>query len=226
MVYVSSAAHANGDPFELCPTMPQPVSSETKCLRAIENAEQSDDPELMAQLLENLAHVYEQQHRYEDAISALRRSVKLTKTEDGYNARKTLVRLLDEAGELEEARDILESLNALDVGSSRARVRSRGYVRLQLARIYVKLKRPDLAEYLYKQSVEDLAQGPGEDPTSPAVAALTEFYLSEGRVDDAIQTCRSHKESLGTKPTVAAQWCEERWQTTENTGGGGDPAPR
>ena len=219
-------AHANGDPFELCPTIPQAVSPEAKCLQAIENAERSDDSELVAQLLENLAQVYEQQRRYEESIAVLRRSVKLTETEAGYNARTMLVELLDEAGELEEARDILESLNALDVGSSRARVRRRGYVRLRLARICVKLKKPDLAEYFYKKSIEDLAQGPGEDPTSPAVAALTEFYLSEGRVDAAIQTCRSHKESLGIASTVAAEWCEEWCRPAEKTSGGEPPAPR
>ena len=206
---ISSSPAVGGGIFEDCPTTLGVAGAEGRCLEAIAAAETSLDSERLARLLEGLAVIYERDGRRQDAIAALRRSTAVSGSTRSYDAMSRLAGLLEQAGELEEARDILESLVSNRESSSRGEVIRRGHAELRLAEIYVELERPDLAEKHYKKSIEDLSRGPGGAPTYPAVVRLARFYLQQQRTEDAIEVCRKYKESRGATAGSATRSCEK-----------------
>jgi tetratricopeptide (TPR) repeat protein len=126
-----------------------------------------------------------------------------------YNASKRLANLLEQLGELEEARDILESLVSASGSTSKGETVRRGHIELQLADVYVKLEKPDLAEQYYKRSIPDLAHGPEDDPTYPALVRLVRLYLQQGRTRDAIEACQKYKKSRGASSASATHACQK-----------------
>jgi tetratricopeptide (TPR) repeat protein len=201
-------AMSGGDPLTECSSVPEVRGAEQRCLAAISASELRSDARLTAQLLEGLANIYENQERYDDAIAALRRSAKLAPGPP-HNASKSLATLLEGTGRLEEARGILESLDAQYEASHRGDTWAKGHIELQLADLYVKLEQPDLAETYYQRSIQHLSRGPGSDPAYPAVSRAIQFFLKEGRPDAAIATCTRWKESLGVTPKSATKECEQ-----------------
>jgi tetratricopeptide (TPR) repeat protein len=196
------------DPLAACSSVPEAREAEQRCLAAISASEVRGDTRLTAQLLEGLANIYENQERYDDAIATLRRSTELAPGTP-HNASKSLARLLEGTGRLEEARDILESLNAQYDAGHRGDAWAKGHIELQLADLYVKLEQRDLAETYYRRSIQHLSRGPGSDPAYPAVSRAIQFFLKEGRPDAAIAVCTRWKESLGVTPKSATKECEQ-----------------
>jgi tetratricopeptide (TPR) repeat protein len=196
-----------GDPLSECSSVPEVREAEERCLSAISASELQSDTRLTAQLLEGLANIYEKQGRNGDAIAALRRSIELAPGPP-HNANQSLARLLVETGKLEEAKRLLESLDAQYDPSHRGGAWAKGNIELQLADLYVKLEQPDLAETYYGRSIQHLSQGPGSDPAYPAVSRAIRFLLEAGRHDSAVAICTSWKESLGMAPETATKKCE------------------
>jgi tetratricopeptide (TPR) repeat protein len=163
----------------------------------------------LAQSLEALAAVYERQERIGDAVVALRRSIKVAGTPPSYNATKRLAYLLEKRGDLEEASGLLESLVSEDRTPSRGEKMQLGYLEIQLADIYLKLERWELAEAYYKSSIRNLSDGVGDDPTYPAVVRLVRLYLQQGRTRDAVSACRDYKKSLGASDAATSETCEK-----------------
>ena len=204
-----SMSTAGGSAFELCPSTAVDPGTEKQCHAAIAEAERAADSELLAQLLEGLAVMYEGEQRHEEAVVTLRRSIQVAAPDHSYNARKRLANLLEKSGELEEARVILESLVSETGSASRGETVRRGHIELQLADVYVKLEKPDLAEQYYKRSILDLDRGPEDDPTYPALVRLIRLYLQQGRNRDAIEACMEYKKSRGVGSASATEVCQK-----------------
>jgi tetratricopeptide (TPR) repeat protein len=198
---------ANGDGPEICPVEEDPAIAESKCLEAVNSAERGNDSELLSELLEGLAIVYERQGRYEDAIQVLRRSIESTR--HPLNASMRLVRLLEKTGQLEQAAEVLHSLSAWYDSATGDQAWMKGGVELQLGDVYLELGNETAAEEHYRRAIQNLSSGPGDDPTLPAVSRLARLYVKQGRTSEANDACRRWKESSGVAPTAAREVCEQ-----------------
>jgi tetratricopeptide (TPR) repeat protein len=201
-------AMAGGDPLEPCSQALESIGGEERCRHAIAEAQGAGNSELASQLLEVLATNYEKAKRYEEAIALLRRAVHLA-SERPHNAARSLARLLEQSGNLEEARDVLGALDARYESHHPGDAWTKGHIELELGDLSVKLGQRGEAEEYYTRSIDHLSRGPGPDPAYPAVARLIRFYLEDSRVSDAVRICMSWKLSRGIPAAEAKGECAE-----------------